>query len=214
MHASMPGVPHPPDPFVPPPSPVPLVQNVMSAPPSNASNVDAPQVSSPPPSATPGVSEVHAQPASLWRRLLASAIDAAAIGAVVFAYLAVASAIVGHHGPATQMTGLDGLMARAHALERVLIPGIVLAVILALAYSAAFGVIWDGRTPGRRLTGIRLVDSSGLAPAPARAVVRALLSVFSALIFLGGFWLALFDRKGQTLHDKLTSTFVIRPRPT
>ena len=27
---------------------------------------------------------------------------------------------------------------------------------------------------------------------------------------LAGFWVALFDRRGQTLHDKLTSTFVVR----
>ncbi|RYZ38766.1 MAG: RDD family protein, partial [Myxococcaceae bacterium] len=27
----------------------------------------------------------------------------------------------------------------------------------------------------------------------------------------GGFWMALFDRRGQTLHDKLTSTFVVQP---
>jgi hypothetical protein len=42
-------------------------------------------------------------------------------------------------------------------------------------------------------------------------VVRALLSLISAGAFLGGFWLAIFDRRGQTLHDKLTRTFVVRP---
>ncbi len=64
---------------------------------------------------------------------------------------------------------------------------------------------------GRWLLGLRLVDTHGLAPAPARAIVRALLSVVSFGLFLGGFWMALFDRRGQTLHDKLTSTFVIQP---
>ena len=59
--------------------------------------------------------------------------------------------------------------------------------------------------------GLRLVDTHGLAPAPTRAIVRALLSVVSFGLFLGGFWMALFDRRGQTLHDKLTSTFVVQP---
>jgi uncharacterized RDD family membrane protein YckC len=54
------------------------------------------------------------------------------------------------------------------------------------------------------------VDDSGAAPGPARALVRAALALVSFALFLAGFWLALFDRRGQTLHDKLTRTFVVR----
>jgi uncharacterized RDD family membrane protein YckC len=43
--------------------------------------------------------------------------------------------------------------------------------------------------------------------------VRAALSLASFGLFLSGFWLALFDRRGQTLHDKLTSTFVVQLKP-
>jgi uncharacterized RDD family membrane protein YckC len=155
------------------------------------------------------VVELHAAPASLWRRALAFLIDAALIGGILAAYLAIASAVV---GPArTHLTGLDYWMARARELEAALIPGVLLAIVLALTYSAVAGFLWNGRTLGRRLLGIQLVDKSGLAPAPARAIVRAILAAFSFAIFLAGFWLALFDRRGQTLHDKLTSTFVVRP---
>ncbi len=157
----------------------------------------------------PGVEEHHARPASLWRRALAFTVDSALILGILAAYLAVAAAIVGP--TPTHLTGLDAWMARAHAMEHVLIPGLVLALVLALVYSAVAGFLWDGRTLGRRLLGIQLVDRSGLAPAPARAILRALLSALSFALFLGGFWLALFDRRGQTLHDKLTSTFVVRP---
>jgi uncharacterized RDD family membrane protein YckC len=138
-------------------------------------------------------------------------IDTAIVVGILSLYLMVASAIVGGPKTTSHLTGIDVWMARAHAMERVLVPGLVLAGLLALSYSAVSGFLWEGRTLGRRLFGIRLVDRSGLAPAPTRAVVRAALSLISFAIFLGGFWFALFDRRGQTLHDKLTSTFVVRP---
>jgi uncharacterized RDD family membrane protein YckC len=98
-----------------------------------------------------------------------------------------------------------------HALKSVLLPGIFLLLVLATVYCAVAAFLWNGRTLGRLLLGLRLVDTHGLAPAPSRAFVRALLSVVSFGLFLGGFWMALFDRRGQTLHDKLTSTFVVQP---
>ena len=77
-------------------------------------------------------------------------------------------------------------------------------------YFTLFEAFWNGRTPGRRTFGIHLVDNSGHAPGPMRALTRAGLSLVSFALFLSGFWLALFDRHGQTLHDKLTRTFVVR----
>ena len=102
-------------------------------------------------------------------------------------------------------------MADLHDIDRVLLPGVVLVCILAVAYSGLFGFLWDGCTPGRKFVGIRLVDKTGLPPRPARAMIRAILAWFSFVFFFAGFWLALFDRRGQALHDKLTSTFVVRP---
>lgn len=157
------------------------------------------------------VAELKARPAPAWRRIGAWAIDVAVVGAVVGLYFLAASAIIGAEVPPTELTGLDALMVRLHAWEALLIPGLLLALVLSLAYTAVFAVVWQGRTPGRLLFGLRLVDQSGLAPAPARAVIRALLTSISLGLFLGGFWLALFDRRGQTLHDKLTSTFVVLP---
>lgn len=155
--------------------------------------------------------DIQADVAPLWRRLLAWAVDGIAIAGVLALYLWIASAITGFKSPASQLSGLDRFVARLHALQSILLPGAVLGLVIALAYSAAFAVLLDGRTLGRLVAGIRLVDRSGVAPSPTRAVIRALLSTLSFGLFLGGFWLALFDRRGQTLHDKLTSTFVIRP---
>ena len=95
-------------------------------------------------------------------------------------------------------------------LISIAVPGLGLAAVLAFVYTTLFAVLWSGRTPGRRLMGIHLVDSTGQAPGPTRALIRAVLSLVSFGLFLSGFWLALFDRHGQTLHDKLTRTFVVK----
>lgn len=155
--------------------------------------------------------ELHARPAPWWRRVIAFTVDALAVGAVLALYLLLATAIAGRPATTTHLTGLDAWVARIHAIEHLVIPGLALAAVLSIAYSAAFGFLWDGRTLGRRLMGIRLVDRSGLAPVPARAILRSVLAIFSFAIFLGGFWLAFFDRKRQTLHDKLTSTYLVQP---
>jgi resuscitation-promoting factor RpfA len=161
--------------------------------------------------AADGVTEIHARPASLWRRLLSFAIDAGAIAGVASLYLLLASSVVGVEAPKTGLAGAEALAAQARALESILVPGLVLVLVLALVYCAIAAVLWNGRTLGRRLLGLRLVDTHGLSPAPGRAVVRALLATLSFGLFLAGFWMALFDRRGQTLHDKLTSTFVVQP---
>ncbi len=159
-----------------------------------------------------GPQEIHARPAHLWRRLLSFTIDSAAIVGVAMLYILLASSIAGVKSPSSQgLTPLDSIAAWMHALKSVLLPGIILLLVLATVYCAVAAFLWNGRTLGRLLLGLRLVDTHGLAPAPSRAIVRALLSVVSFGLFLGGFWMALFDRRGQTLHDKLTSTFVVEP---
>ncbi|HZX42375.1 MAG TPA: RDD family protein [Myxococcaceae bacterium] len=162
--------------------------------------------------ASPEVIEVRARPAALWQRITAFVVDGALVGGVLALYVGLAAALITPRGiPATQLTGIDGVMARVHQLHAVLAPCVALALVLGLVYAATFALLWNGRTPGRRLLGIRLVDRTGLAPAPGRAIARAALAVVSFVPFLAGFWLALFDRRGQTLHDKLTQTFVVRP---
>jgi len=73
---------------------------------------------------------------------------------------------------------------------------------LAVAWSWVFVALW-GRTPGMALTGQRLRTVDGAAPGPLAAFTRAALALLSAVLGLSGFVLALFDRRGQTLHDKL-----------
>jgi uncharacterized RDD family membrane protein YckC len=142
---------------------------------------------------------ILASPAGLLRRVLAWLVDLSVIGAVAGLFLLGAAMIIAPKGAQV----LKSLLSIA-------VPALLLAAILAFVYTTLFAFLFRGRTPGRRLLGIHLVDGTGAAPGPGRALLRAALSLVSFALFLSGFWLALFDRHGQTLHDKLTRTFVVR----
>jgi uncharacterized RDD family membrane protein YckC len=166
------------------------LQSAAAAPPAAASRAA--------PKAT-GVGQVRAAPASLFRRSVSWVVDLIVIGGLVSGLMFIAIAV---SAPAANAT-----LAQ---LEKVALPAAALTVLIAFVYSALFAFLWQGRTFGRRLVGIHLVDGTGSAPGPVRALFRAMLSLVSFALFLSGFWLALFDRKGQTLHDKLSRTFVVR----
>jgi len=142
---------------------------------------------------------VRAEPAALWRRTGAWLIDLTFIATLVAGFLFVAMSVIAPKN-----------LTLVQQLTLLAVPGAALAGMLAFVYTTLFAFLWNGRTPGRRALGIHLVDNSGHAPGPMRALTRAGLSLVSFALFLSGFWLALFDRHGQTLHDKLTRTFVVR----
>jgi uncharacterized RDD family membrane protein YckC len=83
------------------------------------------------------------------------------------------------------------------------------AAALAVAYSWLFAFL-GGRTPGLAVAGLRLESVRGGSLSVEAALVRAALAVPSAALGLMGFALALLDPRGQTLHDKLCGTIVVR----
>jgi uncharacterized RDD family membrane protein YckC len=158
--------------------------------------------------AAPASREIHAAPASWWRRTIASVVDAALLTALWGVLLGLASKVAAKP-PALHTVAGDAFGAQLAAFQALLLPAAGLAIILAVVYATVFGIV--GRSPGRLVAGLKLVDKSGLAPTPLRAAFRAVLAIPSFALFLAGFWLALVDRHGQTLHDKISRTFVVRP---
>jgi len=130
------------------------------------------------------------------RRLIGWAIDLPLLLALVAAHVFLAVTILDVRG---------GWLEVALAA-----PSLWLAAgaLLAVAWSWIFVALW-GRTPGMALTGQRLRTLRGAAPGPAVAFVRALLAVACSAPGLFGFLLALFDRRGQTLQDKLCGCVVV-----
>lgn len=144
-------------------------------------------------------STVLASPASLSRRLIANLVDLTIIGLVAAFFLSGAVLVTAPRG----LSVMRGLLAIA-------MPAVLLGGVLSFVYTTIFAFLFKGKTPGRQLAGIRLVDDTGSAPGPGRALFRATVALLSFGLFLSGFWMGLFDRRGQTLHDKLAHTFVVR----
>jgi uncharacterized RDD family membrane protein YckC len=163
-----------------------------------------------PPTGRVATFEVIAHPAPLWRRLGATLIDAVLLGGL-FSLVARGVMLVGRapHLP-DGLSALDMLAVRMHDSGKLMAAIAVMSLGIGTAYTTLFGASFNGRTVGRLLFGIYLVDGRGHPPSPTRALIRALFAVGSYTAGLVGFWWSLFDRKGQGLHDKLCATFVVR----
>ena len=83
---------------------------------------------------------------------------------------------------------------------------------LTLVYAAACEWIWRGQTIGKRLLGLRVVDSRGLRLEPAQVIVRNLMRLLDALpvFYLVGGAACVFNRYHQRLGDLAAGTVVIR----
>lgn len=139
---------------------------------------------------------IVASPASTIRLLGAWLLDVA----VVLALVVVATRPFGHlGGSAAAGTGFVTAVAG-------------LVVVISIGYATVFGFFFKGRSPGRFATGLRVVDVNGRALSAGRALIRGALSGLSLVLCLAGYWLALVDARSQSLHDKLTRTFVVRLR--
>ena len=87
-----------------------------------------------------------------------------------------------------------------------------LTLVLFFGYELLFEVIWSGRTPGKRASGIRVVKSDGSPVTFTAVLVRSLLRVVDFLpTFYGvGAILVFTTRKNQRLGDLAAGTVVVR----
>ncbi len=154
--------------------------------------------------------EVIAHPAGFFRRVIAFTFDTLFLCAL-FAGLFFALSKLGKAPKLPSgMNPLDLLATSLHDSAKLIGAVAVMCVGIAAAYTTLCAAAFKGRTLGRAIAGVRLVDRRGRPPSPFRALARALLSLVSFGVVFVGFWLGLLDRRGQTLHDKLCSTFVVR----
>jgi uncharacterized RDD family membrane protein YckC len=89
-------------------------------------------------------------------------------------------------------------------------PVVVFLLSLPVVFVWYCTIFWwlAGRTPGKQLFGLRVIDRKGHHPGLVRSFVRAVCYGISA-IFLVGFAYAAFDRRNQAFHDKIARTFVV-----
>lgn len=67
---------------------------------------------------------------------------------------------------------------------------------------------WGGQTLGMRAWRLRLESDNGEALSLRQTGMRAILAPLSLAAFGMGYWWALADRKGATLHDRMSQTRV------
>jgi uncharacterized RDD family membrane protein YckC len=81
-------------------------------------------------------------------------------------------------------------------------------LIFFLGYFIIPTILW-GRTPGKWVAGIVVVDSDGRTPGPA-AIPREMIGKLVSFLAVGiGFLWLIPDEKHQGWHDKIAGTFVV-----
>ncbi len=139
--------------------------------------------------------EVHRVRAPAWRRVAAWAIDAVLLGAVLAAML-------------LPVLGQGGLASA----RDVAVPAILVVALVAFVYQW-LGIALTGGTPGKLVTGLRVVGPDGKRPSPGRSAVRAALALPAAALLGLGILLALFTRSGRGAHDLGAGTWVVLSGP-
>ena len=89
---------------------------------------------------------------------------------------------------------------------------IVIDFILGSLYWFVSEWLWNGRTVGKKLMQIRVVDSSGLKLLPQQLIVRTLLRAidFLPVFYATASLICFFDRRVRRLGDIAAGTIVIR----
>jgi uncharacterized RDD family membrane protein YckC len=90
----------------------------------------------------------------------------------------------------------------------------LLAFVLVIGYDVAFEVLASGRTPGKRLNGLRVVRESGAPVTFQTSAVRNVLRLVDWLpgTYLVGMIAILVSARNQRLGDLAAGTLVVRER--
>ncbi len=89
---------------------------------------------------------------------------------------------------------------------------IMVQFIVFNGYSAVCEMMWNGKTVGKHVLGIRVMDERGLRLQPGQVLVRNLLRFVDALpmFYAVGGAVCLFSRRCQRLGDLAAGTVVVR----
>lgn len=137
--------------------------------------------------------------AGLGSRMIAAVVDAVILGLIVL--------IVGFGASQLAIGGAGGGIVM-QALATILISVVV------LGYLVGFEALNEGRTPGKRLVGIRVVTTDGDSIGFLAAFLRNLLRVvdFLPAVFIAGSATILLTKSNQRIGDLTANTIVIRER--
>jgi len=141
-------------------------------------------------------------------RFLAMVIDLFFVGMLDGALLFGGGMLIG------KTTGIIDMILTSRGLEflQVIAPLLKAAIVTMVCIPPLYFVIMIavfGQTIGKMITGIRVVGSNGGRISYARACVRLIGYVPSALLLFAGFLWIIWDPERQGWHDMLADTFLI-----
>lgn len=138
--------------------------------------------------------------AGWWYRVGATVID----GIILLVFESVVGAVLG-----------AGLLGTTHASGSLAVARVV-DLVGALAYQGLL-LSYRGQTVGMMAVGTRIVDARsgggiGVGRGVLRAAIEGLLAVLLFLPWVVDVLWPLWDRRNQTLHDKIVGTLILRTR--
>lgn len=135
--------------------------------------------------------------AGIGSRFLAFGIDLLVQGIVVLAALVVTLALA--------PSGVAGTLAIALFL---LVP-----LLVSVGYFVVAEALTAGRTPGKRVVGLRVIRADGGAPGLLEALVRNIVRIIDLALGIGVV-VMFFDRRSRRLGDLAAGTVVVREQRT
>lgn len=108
-----------------------------------------------------------------------------------------------------QETGVDLFGGASSFVMGLMVGGILLVLP---GYFAVFHVLWNGQTPGKRMLNLRVVDAHGAGAAPAAHLLRSLLWLVEAVLWVPiplGLALIIFTPRCRRLGDIVAGTLVL-----
>ena len=130
-------------------------------------------------------------------------------------YIALLGVLLRHGAGGRPAGGRGGDSRRPLASFIVIALFVVALFALTLGYHMVFEIIWNGQTPGKRVTGIRVIRENGYPIRPVDAVIRNVVRIVDYLPFAYavGVFTMLFNDRARRLGDFAAGTIVVREGP-
>jgi uncharacterized RDD family membrane protein YckC len=107
--------------------------------------------------------------------------------------------------------GIFGVLGKQWGLAIV----IFIAFLVQFGYFSTFEVLWNGQTPGKRWTHLRVIQDSGRPITPYDAILRNLLRIVDSLpsLYAIGIVTMLISKENKRVGDYAAGTVVIHEEP-
>jgi len=156
---------------------------------------------------TPEYVSLRFQSANLGSRAIAFIIDNIIIFIVQFIILILAGYAIG---------GIEGFFIASDSTLVIIAIVVLIFFVLNFGYYILFEYFNSGQTPGKRMAGIRVIQSNGHSITMLSSVIRNLLRLIDSLPtgYLIGILMIYFHREHKRLGDLVAGTIVVHERPS